>query len=1073
MADKIKFLYGSTADINNPSSSNYPAVVRGQVYFAVDSLTNSATNGQLYFDVPIGTGTQAKRILMNNRVAFATNASSALYASTAKIAEKDILNQDITTYIKGISVSGTTLNYTLGSGTQRSITLQDQKLQVTSTANVGSKIYLIGNASTSLGTAGNSVTSTGLVSKDIYIDTDGFLQGNIKTKGSLIFSNDKSFDGSNDVNVGDTIHYLPGTSTAIAITNHSQVTNTSTSIAESQRVYSTRWGAVVDNSITSLYSGLTIAYKIPIAGNGTYGNVLRLTKADGTAITNPHNTSANNGYYPVIKSATDWVTTHYPVNSIIILVFDADQVTTNLKPVNNNAMSITGCWKIVDYDTTNTYQLRHGSGNYVVSTSTYRYTLLAEVNDTTLMPFYTSTANNGWTETKKVAITTSFRPFGQIFYRSGSSVLSANADIGASELWEQYTIDLRYSFNITTTSLTNKKHVYLVTSLPSDSTGLVTLDTTTPIVQDLPTTNTNKLYILLGHAYNGYCIELYPVHPVYAFLNGRLRAYTDYADYAKIAGAATNDAIGQNIAGTYIKGINVSGTTLSYTFGDNGQHSITLQDNDYRLKVTSTSSNSKKIYLFGSTATDLGTNNKSVTGTGMSHTDIYIDTNGEINGTIRNALSASTATRALKDGRGQSIETTYLSTYTITSVNGVPTITFSDGAGNERPNKIKYAPVGDDGKIDLTYIPNTAIERLHIVTSTADMFALTTATVQKGDVVKVTNKGTMYFVHDDTKLDQWAGYVEFAVGTAGAVAWSNITGKPLEAILSTSSSASLSTSTSTATINLSWINLSNDEKVNILVIPAAATNVAGLVTCSTDTVQTFGGPKTFNSTVNVSGRLNYSGIQTGSGATNYIWFSSSASKGIPTYSTDLYYDAANKILHTTVESAQHDSVTSTATIAGRYVDYYKTFVSTANELIVTNGTGSENKFQIQNYYPSSATWAAAANTVTLTIRNRSQQDEAMVSSAVTATIPLANASSAGIVSASAQTFGGLKTFKDGIAVTGKFKANNPTDSAHSLDQNASIFTSGGISVEKQLSAKQIRIDDNTATEGVVLQYNGG
>jgi hypothetical protein len=83
MADKIKFLYGSTADINTPSSSNYPAVVRGQVYFAVDQLTSSAANGQIYFDVPVGTGTEAKRVLMSNRAAFATNASTAAYASTA------------------------------------------------------------------------------------------------------------------------------------------------------------------------------------------------------------------------------------------------------------------------------------------------------------------------------------------------------------------------------------------------------------------------------------------------------------------------------------------------------------------------------------------------------------------------------------------------------------------------------------------------------------------------------------------------------------------------------------------------------------------------------------------------------------------------------------------------------------------------------------------------------------------------------------------------------------------------------------------------------------------------------
>ena len=1072
MADKIKFWYGSTSDINTPSSSNYPAVVRGQVYFAVDQLTSNAENGQIYFDVPIGTGTQAKRIIMGNHVAFATNASTALYASTAMIAKRDERNQAITDYIKGLTLSGHTLTITKGSNAETSITLPDDdyRLKVTSTGSIGSKIYLIGNSATALGTAGSSVTSTGITSKDIFIGTDGFLQGKIKTNGTLTFGDGKTFNGSSNVTVGDTIHYIPGTGTATTITNYSQGTATATG------VYSAHWGGIVDDSITTLYSGLTIAYKIPVAGNGSYGNVLKLTKADGTAITNPNNTSANDGYYPVIRSATDWVTTHYPVNSIIILVFDADQVTSNLRPVNGNTMSITGCWKIVDYDSTNVYQFRHGSGNYITSTSVYRYALLAEINDTTLMPFYNPTSNANWTNTDKTTITTGFRPFGQFLYRSGTGVINTGGSIAASELWEQYTIDLRYSFNITSSAFTSNKNVYLVTSLPSGAEGLVTLDPTTPLVQDLPTTNVNKLYILLGRAYNGYCIELYLNHPVYTFQDGSLRTYSGYADYTKAAGSATNDSQGQQINTTYIKNISISGHKITFTKGNDTESTATLPDDDYRLKVTSTSSVGSKIYLVGNASSSLGTANNNVTSTGIVHKDIYIDTNGRINGITTTALKASTATIAEKDTKNQNI-TDYIYNVASNNISGIPTLVFSKGSGTEPSNwKFPYVPLGNDGKIDLTYIPQTAIERVHVVASTAAMVALTTATVQNGDVVKVTDKNIMYFVTDDTKLNQLAGYTEFAVGTAGSVAWANVTGKP--ALLTTASKATLSTGTTTATIKISWIDYGGNESPTShqpnLVIPAAATNVAGLVTTG---AQTFTGAKTFNTTATFSNVLNYSGIQSvTNNADYYLWMATAATatKGVPVYSTALSYNPSTKILNVIANQARYDTVTTTATIAERYVEYARTtFTSSANRITITNGSGTEKTFDINNYYPSTLTWATTASTVIGTLKNRSHTSTAQVNAVTFPTIPIASTAAAGIITASAQTIGGVKTFKDGAVFSSKVTFNGSADSTHSLDANASIVTQGGISVGKQLSAKQIRIDDNTSNKSVTLQFDAG
>lgn len=65
----------------------------------------------------------------------------------------------------------------------------------------------------------------------------------------------------------------------------------------------------------------------------------------------------------------------------------------------------------------------------------------------------------------------------------------------------------------------------------------------------------------------------------------------------------------------------------------------------------------------------------------------------------------------------------------------------------------------------------------------------------------------------------------------------------------------------------------------------------------------------------------------------------------------------------------------------------------------------------------------------------------------------------------AQTVSGTKTFS---AIQ---KFTNTTDSTHSKDTAAAISTSGGISVEKQLSAKSIRIDDNQTSAGVQLIFD--
>ena len=82
------------------------------------------------------------------------------------------------------------------------------------------------------------------------------------------------------------------------------------------------------------------------------------------------------------------------------------------------------------------------------------------------------------------------------------------------------------------------------------------------------------------------------------------------------------------------------------------------------------------------------------------------------------------------------------------------------------------------GVIDIDHLPKGALERCVIVEDDEARFALTTNEVQKGDTVKVTSTQNMYFVVDDTKLNEEDGYEVYTAGSATSVPWSGVTGKP-------------------------------------------------------------------------------------------------------------------------------------------------------------------------------------------------------------------------------------------------------------------------------------------------------
>jgi putative tail fiber-related protein len=82
------------------------------------------------------------------------------------------------------------------------------------------------------------------------------------------------------------------------------------------------------------------------------------------------------------------------------------------------------------------------------------------------------------------------------------------------------------------------------------------------------------------------------------------------------------------------------------------------------------------------------------------------------------------------------------------------------------------------GTISIDRLPHGALERCAVVATEEARLALTTDQVQTGDTVKVTETGKMYFVVDDSKLSEEAGYEVYTAGTATAVDWSGVQNTP-------------------------------------------------------------------------------------------------------------------------------------------------------------------------------------------------------------------------------------------------------------------------------------------------------
>ena len=91
------------------------------------------------------------------------------------------------------------------------------------------------------------------------------------------------------------------------------------------------------------------------------------------------------------------------------------------------------------------------------------------------------------------------------------------------------TDSIGHSFNVSggALTLTTNKPVYV--KCAPQSNGSAIMDSTTPIVQALPSTEDGKIYIFLGFAYSATAIELRMEHPVYYYKDSAIRLWTNTA----------------------------------------------------------------------------------------------------------------------------------------------------------------------------------------------------------------------------------------------------------------------------------------------------------------------------------------------------------------------------------------------------------------------------------------------------------------------------------------------------------------------------------------------------------------
>lgn len=216
-----------------------------------------------------------------------------------------------------------------------------------------------------------------------------------------------------------------------------------------------------------------------------------------------------------------------------------------------------GWWIYRGYDgNTNTigYQVRTNSGNKTASDTGYRYRLwLTSADGSQWVPINTSTSTNG--TSNRTLNTRAIDPFGPIVYRATNGTCTSGTGLGATGIWQQYTLTIGYSYMASGFSLAFPDSVYL--RCTPNANGSATMN---DIVQALPSSKDGKIYIYLGTAYSATNMELEINHPVYWHDGTGIRAWTG----AEGGGGGSTVTVTQSLtSGTQVASIIVDGNATA------------------------------------------------------------------------------------------------------------------------------------------------------------------------------------------------------------------------------------------------------------------------------------------------------------------------------------------------------------------------------------------------------------------------------------------------------------------------------------------------------------------------------
>jgi len=181
----------------------------------------------------------------------------------------------------------------------------------------------------------------------------------------------------------------------------------------------TKWD-VTDSTITEYVDGMVVCLKVPVAGNGIYGTGLQINDL---------------GYKPVVYNVNSMISTRYSVGSIVWCVYNATQ-TASLYINSTSAVTVTGCWQVMDYDTSTReayavidYYFRPYAGAEPI----YRYKLCAMGVDNRMVPI-TVTNQTSETLVDKAPTQVGFRPH-KIWLYNTTGTVNAGAVFAAQKLY--------------------------------------------------------------------------------------------------------------------------------------------------------------------------------------------------------------------------------------------------------------------------------------------------------------------------------------------------------------------------------------------------------------------------------------------------------------------------------------------------------------------------------------------------------------------------------------------------------------------------------------------------------------